>query len=298
MLLILAGKQIFWEESPETPPSFSVILYGGNPQRWTAFDQGVRQACNDVGYAKPMIYVSEKKADYEGQIHLIEREIGNGAQGVIVACENSEQLQPYLEKIMNKTVIVPVLNGVRGLPCIQPDYEVLGQEVGQRIAVNEGEKVLVIENYMNRDSVKQIFVALTATLNQRNIDTTTHSLVGKEGMETSALVSLLEKNTYDVLVVLDNETMEAALVAKESIPRDIKLYGVGNSEKVIHALDKGVIQGLCFVNEFDAGYLSVVQMAEKLGKKPSSLPEEIQVICVTQEELYQQENERIIFPFY
>ncbi|NLB91181.1 MAG: hypothetical protein GX786_08190 [Clostridiales bacterium] len=41
---------------------------------------------------------------------------------------------------------------------------------------------------------------------------------------------------------------------------------MGNREKVIHALDRGVIQGLCFVNEFDAGYLSVVQMAEKLGK--------------------------------
>ncbi|NLB91182.1 MAG: substrate-binding domain-containing protein [Clostridiales bacterium] len=217
------GKQIFWEETPETPPSFSVILYGGNPQRWTAFDQGVRQACNDVGYAKPMIYVPEKKADYEGQMYLIEREIANGAQGVIVACENSEQLQPYLEKIMNKTAVVPVLNGVSGLPCIQPNYEALGREVGQGIVAQEGEKVLVIENYMDRDSVKQMFTALMATLNQRGIDTATHSLTGKEGMETSALVSLLEKNTCDVLVVLDNETMEAALVAKESIPRDIKL---------------------------------------------------------------------------
>lgn len=298
VILLVVGRQMFWEGNPQTLPSFSVVVYGSSTQRWNAFDQGVRQACSDFGYAKPMINIPGMKADYKGQMQLIEREINNGAQGVIVTCEDSENLQPYFDKISNKTAVVTVLNGVGDQSSIEPNYVDLGRELGERALETGGKNILVIDHHMGRNSVKKSFAALIERLEESDVDVTIHSLTDMEGLETRALYSLLEKTACDTLIALDNETLEAALTAKENLSSPINLYGVGNSEKIIHALDKGMIQGICFINEYDAGYLSVLQMAEKLGIRTLSFPREIQFLCVTQEELYHQENERIIFPFY
>ena len=63
LMFVIVGRQIFWEGEPEAPPSFSVVLSGGGTQRWNAFDQGVRQACNDFGYIKPVINTPAEKRD-------------------------------------------------------------------------------------------------------------------------------------------------------------------------------------------------------------------------------------------
>ena len=298
LMFVIVGRQIFWEGEPEAPPTFAVVLSSGGTQRWNAFDQGVRQACNDFGYIKPVINTPAEKADYEGQIQLIDREIANGAQGVVVACEDSEKLLPYLEKISGKTALVTVLNGVQGLPCVEPDYVKMGEKIGEKVSEEGGKNILVIENNTQRNAVSKSTGALLETLEEARANMSILSLEGEEGDETKVLASLLEEIDFDTMIAMDNETLEAALEAKESTSSPVKIYGVGNSDKVIHALDRGMIKGLCFINEFDAGYVSVLQMAEKLGSKRSSLPQEIQFIYVTQEELYNQENERIIFPFY
>ena len=71
----------------------------------------------------------------------------------------------------------------------------------------------------------------------------------------------------------------------------------GCSEKNVYYLDKGEIRALIVPNEFNIGYLSVAAIAGQLREPLSSAKtEEIGFLTITKENLYDEENQKILFP--
>jgi len=108
----------------------------------------------------------------------------------------------------------------------------------------------------------------------------------------------LQKKKVDIVVSLDNDTTEQAvdyLQAQKQIK--FQLYGIGCSEKNVYYLDKGEIRALIVPNEFNIGYLSVAAIAGQLREPLSSAKtEEIGFLTITKENLYDEENQKILFP--
>ena len=76
----------------------------------------------------------------------------------------------------------------------------------------------------------------------------------------------------------------------------VSLYGIGSSEKIVYELDRGVIKGIVFQNEFNMGYEAVEVLIQKIrGEKVSKMPE-VDYHHASKETMHLKENERLLFP--
>ena len=64
----------------------------------------------------------------------------------------------------------------------------------------------------------------------------------------------------------------------------------------MHALDQGRIQTLVYPNEFNVGYVALIELAEQMGLATPDVPGDIGHVVATRENLYDPAVERILFP--
>jgi len=97
----------------------------------------------------------------------------------------------------------------------------------------------------------------------------------------------------DAVAVLDCETLEELLDAGVSGG----VYGIGYSDRIISALDRGLITGVVCPNEFKIGYIAMIRLAQALGLKTSQITdEEITIRYVDREHLYDPDIQYWVFP--
>ena len=116
---------------------------------------------------------------------------------------------------------------------------------------------------------------------------------GEEQIQTKLLLQkMLTQEAVDVMAALDNSTLEAAVDAVTNLNKEIAVYGVGNSDQAVYALDNGICKALAYQDEFSMGYLGVLALLDE--KEETKSP---QYQIVTRETMYQSENEKMLFPF-
>ena len=113
----------------------------------------------------------------------------------------------------------------------------------------------------------------------------------------------MEKNWAqgaDIVVALENDETERAvdhLNENPEILSECALYGIGNSEKVVYYLDKGMIRALLAPNEFHMGYQSVEELAMKLEYHAIEKRNVTTgYLLIDKDSLYDTENQKILFP--
>ena len=101
----------------------------------------------------------------------------------------------------------------------------------------------------------------------------------------------------DVVAALDNDALESAADHTPSVAEgDSRLYGVGNSNKVIYDLDKGIIKSLIVPDEFTMGYQSVAQMAQYLQSRITPMEDpEVNFYLVTRDNIFSEGFETLLF---
>jgi ribose transport system substrate-binding protein len=107
---------------------------------------------------------------------------------------------------------------------------------------------------------------------------------------------MLVKNKVDSVVALDNSTLEKLVdfVVAENLK--VKVYGIGNTDKVVYYLDKGVIESIVFQNEFSMGYLGIEKLYHKITNNTTGETPEIAFRVIDKNTMYTQDNQRLLFP--
>ena len=108
----------------------------------------------------------------------------------------------------------------------------------------------------------------------------------------------MERVTPAVIIGLDNTSLEAAVdyVAASGTDR-LSLYGAGCSEKLAYYIDNGTIASMILPNEFSMGYQSLTDLSAKLRNRMLVLEDREQGFNVVhQDNLFRDENQRILFP--
>lgn len=284
-------------DSVQTRPSsaqISVVLYG-QVERWRSLDQGISQACGELGLEKPIILPSTEGA--QAQIEQLRREVANGADGLIVAATNSDELLEYLEAVSFSIPVIMVENGVGdALPCVTANNAQMARDLASSIAKDGGE-MAILEANLNRASTRERYTAFLEAATALNITvrllSPDESALGLEGFLTQSLL----ENPPEVLLALDNDAMEAAVLALTATSSPTRLYGFGNSDKVVHALDRGLVTEVCFQNEFSLGYLATITLAKQMDlQNTNALLPPIEYRLVRRETMYEPDIERLLFP--
>lgn len=116
--------------------------------------------------------------------------------------------------------------------------------------------------------------------------------------ESELTLFLQEKmieEAVDVAIAMDTPRTEALIDAAQNLNKDIKIYGIGNSDKIVHYLDQGLVKAVAYQNDFSAGYLSMNVILQ--GKQDKNLEDAVEYKIVNRDRMYTLEYEKLIFPF-
>ena len=306
-LLLIAGilwvyySAVFGETKQEKKKEISVVLYYNGSNGWESLMEGLKQAEDDFSVSINYVMAKEGMSGEE-QMALVQKEIEDGAQGILLAA--SDSMTDY-QAIQAEAFPVPIItiescfDSSSYTHISADDYE-MGQTLGKALLEDfSGDKelhILVIEEYMERDSVNKraqgLYDALGDSVMVKKMKRSSQSadlshfietLIQNSGEEIDAVVAL-SKETLQILCGLDADIME-----------NIRLYGIGNTASIVAAMDKGRVERLVFQNEFNIGYMGVKTLMAEMGGIRGTVSD-IDFYCVEKKDIYETQYERLLFP--
>ncbi len=277
---------VYGTEHTQHKTEISVILYSAGNGGWEAMQEGFKRAEDDF-YVNINYVMLHEDAGEEEEIEAVEREIENGAQGVIVAVEDSEA---FYQNWLTRNIITPVVAvessfSDKGIPYISADNYGMGKKIGEEILKDFSDKkeikVAYTSEKVKKDSVMMREEGLKDALGER--------------AKFIPLRTVVNGESADVAVALDKETLQNLLNQSSPMINSTKKYGIGNTPSIVAALDQGRIEKLVFQNEFSMGYLAVEAV---LGESTVGMVKdgEIDYYCVGREQLYESPFEQLLFP--
>lgn len=313
-VLVLCGSY-YYGVTRVTPQkereTYSVILYQHTDNEWAALTQGVHQAEED--FDLEVNYITMGSEDNgQDQAELIKRELKKNVDGILLAAADSEFLEKELKKISGINNLLTVETGAGdGYVKISGDDYKMGYELGKKIAedIKEDEdtpakEVLIVREYLERDSVALRYEGLTDALSDSKGDFTVKEVARGNGDFSLRLLietRLVQSGIY--VAALDKFCTEEAVAARESKQKrveksadGIKVYGIGNTAQIVSDLDSGRLEALVYQNEFNMGYEGIQAIRSKSQKGYNLSEYNIPYKLVTRDTLYEKENERLLFP--
>ncbi|MDO4621260.1 MAG: substrate-binding domain-containing protein [Lachnospiraceae bacterium] len=280
----------------------SVIMQDSGSNRWRSFREGMNQCAADRSVVVNIVSTGHYTQRFE-LAEIIRREQANGADGLIVdpAMDDSGQ---ELENLLSATPSVLAETGLSGqtlIDVVKPDGYQLGCLIGKAVLDNEelseGTAIGVLSGNQNtlhmQECRKGFLETLGSYAEQIQWNLTEQSLSSGDLLGIS-----MGAKPVDILVALDNEAMEKAIdFVTGNIRNSCRLYGQGRSEKCIYYLDQGVISTLVVPDEFMMGYAAMARLLSKLTTySPAVQSQEIRILSVSRENLYDDETAGILFP--
>ncbi len=278
----------------------SVIVYGsGASDRWSTLKQGLDQGALDFHAEINFVTTTEEK-DAAEQYGLIEREIANGSQGIILAAADSSELSGMVREHAAGVPVVLVETSIKnaeGLTYISADNYSMGLNIGRSVYLSgdQNKTVAVFVDNLQRNSVLERYEGLLDSL--QYTDCTIKPWEPEEETDIAAfLKAKLEKEPTDVIVALDDRSLEAVIDAVQVAESSVDVYGIGSTNKIVHYLDYGLIKSIVFQNEFNMGYLSVQEAVRSIGQEEKKPDIDIEFRTVNKVTMYLPKNQRLVFP--
>ena len=289
IVIILATffNAVMGDETPKSQTEISVILYHAGSDGWESMMEGMKQAEDDFAVNINYVILRES-ADGQEQLEMIQREIDNGAQGVIVAVCAYSEMYEGLERISNTAPVIAVESGVGDsmIPLFSADNYEMGRMLGEQILEDfqdrENLTVALVRENVNRDSVEQREQGFR------------DALAGKA--KIISLGAAINGEIADAAAAFHKESLLEMTERTDVALRDTKNYGIGNTTSIVAALDKGNLEKLIFQNEFNMGYLAVEALLQDISGENKNTVKDMDYYCVSRKEVYETQYERLLFP--
>lgn len=294
---------ILWVEKNKEIYNISVIIRGGNTESWAIMKQGIDQAALEMNAEIRFITLSEENSVDE-QTELINREINNGTDTILISPVDYEKMVEPIEMAMSKVPVVLIestINSKKNLAYISCNNYEMGVSLAEEVIQNGNtkSKISIIASNLECSSINERYNGFKDTINKTNNTYSLLELYVDEKVAYNKIMSLLEKNTSDVIIAFDAETLEIIAETKKDLNRtnsDIEVYGIGSTSKIISLLEEKIINSIGVQNEFNIGYLGVKNAVDILrGRKIENSI--IESTIVTMRNMYSNENQRLLFPF-
>ncbi len=283
----------------------SVIVYGTDASRWENLKQGAELAAENLNAEVTLITMSSEN-DAKEQISLIRREIANGADALLIAACDSEMIGAYMA---SQSIDIPYVFAETGTmnagdELFAADDAQMADALVKTIDENEKDwiKTAVIVDHTERESVRARLDAFVNTdipyadevvLWERNEQE-------KDKKAQFFLQRELTEEAVDVVVALDNSSMEELLDATVNLNKDIKIYGIANSGKCVSYLDHDVIRSLIYQDEFSMGYMATTNLLTNRSKARdlgiTDTDQTVRYEVVNHDNMYETAYQRLLFP--
>lgn len=289
----------------ESRKKVSFIVYGDDSERWENMRQGAGLVCeeNDADLA---LIATLSENDVKEQEEIISREISNGADALIIAACSSKEIKDYINELRVRIPVIFIGSDSEEnnkTEYISPNDYQIGYDLGKQFVKNESDivTVAIISENTERDGIilrEQGFRDALATEGKvgkiltwsRNENEQT---VSRRVFVQRALVS----EACDAIVTFDNLATDALLDALVNLNQHSKVYSVSTSNKAVYNLYDKEIRALAYPDEYSMGYLAAVYALDKKNAGKKYTGEEIDYKIVRKENMYDEDNQTLLFPF-
>ncbi len=305
LVLIVAEFYYYSNYSSKEEPAFhiSLIVYGNSSDRWENLKQGAERAADETTAEVNLITMSTETNAKE-QLALINREIANGADALMISACDSREVGKFFQENKMEIPVVFVENGLENKEdywYISADNYAMGYELANVIAANEKcwIKAAIIADRMERKNVSGRFQGVYDSLSQYADEVVIWDRDENEkDIQTVLFLQReLTQEAVDVVVALDTSSMESLMDAVENLNKDIKVYGIANSDKAVYYLDNGKIKSLIYQNEFSIGYLGVKVILNEKAYEKNKIFNKVEYEIINEDDMYSAEYEKLLFPF-
>jgi ribose transport system substrate-binding protein len=300
LLFILIALHLYSGNKEVEPKKVSVILYGNTIDRWESLKQGIDQAGKDIGTEINYVLMSTQHNKDE-QLLLIQREIDNGADGILLAANDSTMDLGSIRKPSKSYPIVCIESGVANdsITLVSADNYTMGEELAKVIKEEENAiaKIAIIMDNQQRDSVEMRFDGFYNKITEKFYNLTYWNREQGENRPMIFAQRELTQEAVDVVAALDNSSLEAVIDATINLNKKVKIYGIANSDKAVYYLDNGRIKSLVYQDEFSIGYIGLKRLLGLEQYNEAEIPNYIKYHVVNDANLYLPDNQRALFPF-
>lgn len=286
----------------------SVIVSDSESDRWSSLRAGITQAAQDNGVSLNFVVTDDIRSN-TAEMKLAETEIQSGADAILMDPFSSEGTEEMITSLSSRVVLELIENGVDASSSVEgryaaataDDYEI-GRSIASELMLAYGDELDNItigimtgdtQQYSLQNRLKGFKDALSAS--------GTSAVIGWEvndGNDIDYLVRAGQKHAMaQVIVALDNDSLEEAVdyVLNENV--DVALYGEGCSSKNIYYLDKRVIKSMIVPDEYNLGYSALEEAVQRLENPLDEMENKVvDFRVVNGANMYDEENQVLLFP--
>lgn len=304
---VLFLNETLWRDEGKKIYNISIITRGKNSESLMIMKQGIDQAASEMNVNISFVTLSEENNTDE-QKQLIEREIKNKADAIIISPVDYEEMTEPIENAMKKVPVILFDSTVKSdnvLSSISCNNYNLGVNLGDEMLknVNNVKNIAVVKNNLECSSIKERYDGFMSAIENTNSNCIFWEIKGdKQSTYYNEVKKLLEKDDVDAIVTFDTGILEEVSEAKKDLittnkeKESVQIYGTGSTSKIISLLENKVINAIAIQNEFNVGYLSVKSAVSKI-KGESINNNTISYTVVNTNNMYSEENQRLLFPF-
>ncbi len=303
LLLSIAG---FVQDTDSNRYRVSVVVDNSSSERWVPFREGLQQAAKDNNIELSFV-TTDTLVSVQQEGRIINREIQNGADGIIAAFRSSTGTSEMLSGFVGQADVVLVDTKIDtggkedSVGSVTVNNVAVGEALWEQIYKDhpdlgsKGLRIGVLSGNQQQYSLQERLSSFQEEIQGENVDNP-WILSYSEELKTE-LAQEIWKSPVDILVALDNDSMETGVEYIRESGKNIEIYGVGNSDELVYNLDNGRIRFLIVPEEFSMGYHALSDLSALLNHR-SIIPvqREISFRRVTRENMYSEENQKILFP--
>lgn len=291
----------------EAKPHISVIVKKKDADFWAVVKMGAEAAGKEFGVDVEFVGPGDEK-DVEGQIRMVETAIEKHSDAIVLAASDYNKLVDVAEKAVDSNIPVIVidsdLNSDRMVSFIGTDNVDAGRLLGETALQKVGEKcdIAVISFMKGAASSDQrdegLFEEIGKYASVKVL--ATESCYSKESIAQELAEKLIGKYPeLDAFICTNAYGTVGVARAVEKLGKDgkIKVIGLDSTPEEIRFLEKDVIQSLVVQNPFSMGYLGVKYAADSIRGKIVPKRENTATKAIDQDNMYEPENQKLLFPF-
>lgn len=285
-------------EEQKTVVLITKMRYG---DYWKTVVKGAEAA--EKEYGVHLIYdAPNEEDDIEGQIAIIDKYIGEGVDGIVLAASDYEALVPIVEKAYQNGIRVVLIdshvNTDKYYKSFSTDNLEAGKQAGEKLVeLLDGKgKVGIVSFVQGSENAIQREKGLTEVLSKSpgiEVVDTMYCMSSIELAETLAMIYL----DKDVDAIIGLNAIAATGVGR-ALANNPSAIGIGfdSTEEEITFLDQGFIDATIVQNPYGMGYLGVKYAAVEDDDYPDK-NNRIDTFVITPENMFLKENQKLVFPF-
>jgi ribose transport system substrate-binding protein len=311
ILLIFTGSYLIYNRDRivgkrnNNPYQISVITRGKSTESWTTIKLGIDQAAKDLNVDVSFVNLSSENNAKE-QIALMQREISNGANAIVIAPANTTDLKAPIEKARKSVPVIAMqstVDTIKDLPYISSDNFQLGEALATKLLSNKKDDgvIAILRNSMGCSSIRQRYLGVVSALGAESSKLEYWDVPNDPQKTYDTVRSKLYSSSATTLIALDGATLEAAGKAERDFikngGRRVQIYGMGRTNTVVSLLESQVINSIGVENEYNLGYLSIQSAVNHINNKSDDSNNRVNFAIVDHQNMYNSDNQRLLFPF-